>query len=312
MDDLWVPSFGRAVSIYLFLLFFILLMRLCSIRFLLQRDVREVTRSPSQAKWNEISRRRLRLRGKIDRLTLKAEEYLGRDLVRQVLRVDKGVSQHLNSTAKKQKKKDDGSDCAGINTSADEDSDDESDNDFNVLDPENELIVLPSSIPLALRTPDFLPSLLEKEYKLRIGQANDALDDVRQAIGRLSWQYKNDIRGAKKSGFLKTRAWGRVHTTTGSLTMARQIYNSARAAIISVKGAEELIDPYYQPLTQDQCQTSTIITDVNARGTSGHQLSWFWRAHHNSPDEDISRDLLEEQNIGAEHDSHLTECEGPP
>jgi len=57
-----------------------------------------------------------------------------------------------------------------------------------------------------------LQHLLSKEYQLRQGQANDALQGVRVSLANLSFEYGRKLRKIKKSKAKKTRAWVTVHS----------------------------------------------------------------------------------------------------
>lgn len=53
-------------------------------------------------------------------------------------------------------------------------------------------------------------ALAQKEYSLCEGQANDSLRKIREDLGHLAWQFKNNVRPAKTTKQV-TRSWAGVH-----------------------------------------------------------------------------------------------------
>lgn len=134
---------------------------------------------------------------------------------------------------------------------------------------ENQTLYLPSSFPATTFQVESC-----KELSLRHGQANDALHNLRIALGKKSFLFRNNIRSAK-SQQKKTRAWSEVNAVDGSVRYQAKIYNSTRRHMIRL-GADAGILDRYKILTKGQLKVSTAIATPNARGQRNTQLAWFW------------------------------------
>ena len=96
----------------------------------------------------------------------------------------------------------------------------------------------PSTLGASMLKSRQLESLLWKEYQLRQGQANDALQGVRVSIANLSFEYSKKLRKIKKSKVKKTRAWAGIQSVGRVLHHHRLLYAHALIAL------EKLGDPY--------------------------------------------------------------------
>lgn len=158
------------------------------------------------------------------------------------------------------------------------------------LQAENKKLTLPSNLGLEACQDAGLPDLIEKEFKLRQGQANDALQGVRSALGEKSFLYRSDLRLAD-SKVKKTRSWTRLMKINQKLNFHRWVYNKARKALLAL-GADERLQSIYQPLTSEQLRVSTAIMQPNAAGQRNINLAWFWNV--NLGPRDQSDNLLTE------------------
>jgi hypothetical protein len=149
---------------------------------------------------------------------------------------------------------------------------------LSALDPECVKLPFPSSVPVALR--DEIPSwktLSNKEYKLRCGDADDALHRVRECLGQLAWQYKGKVRTASGDNE-KTRAWDGIRKLQRKLSLHRRIYNSNRRTLILLSNNLVQTNQRYPEITIADCRVDTVVTDPNARGGGSYRLSWLWSA----------------------------------
>ena len=81
---------------------------------------------------------------------------------------------------------------------------------INAEDPKNHQLPFPSSVPLhLLGDVPRLQELRDKEYQLCVGQANDCLQGVREALGHLAWQFCDKVWKAT-SNKTATRSWASV------------------------------------------------------------------------------------------------------
>ena len=145
------------------------------------------------------------------------------------------------------------------------------------LFPENVSLPLPSSFG-AQACQGILRDVARCECKLREGQANDALHNVRVAVARKSFHCRTKVRNnAPTSGYTKRlRSYGETAVIQTSINLSAKIYCTARAAI-------QVIDPEYDALrslsdlTPKDLVASTAVVDPNARGMRNDGLSWIWQ-----------------------------------
>ncbi|KAF5314234.1 hypothetical protein D9619_011889 [Psilocybe cf. subviscida] len=88
---------------------------------------------------------------------------------------------------------------------------------------------LPAGVQSRIRN---LHNLTTKEYELRGGQANDALQRIREDLSHLAWHYKTRVRQAKSTKQV-TRSWDGVHLLNKHWRSYRLIYGRARDKMIS-------------------------------------------------------------------------------
>jgi hypothetical protein len=139
--------------------------------------------------------------------------------------------------------------------------------------PELAMLLLPST--LGQETCDRLGygSLLEKEKKLRMGQANDALQGIRVALSRKAILFRGLREATSKTK--RNRSWDQIKSTTGSTRHHVRIYLRARKALLQLGiSMEELTK--YPPLTREQLKITAARIDPALRGTRNSNLAWFW------------------------------------
>ncbi|KAM6503384.1 hypothetical protein JOM56_000327 [Amanita muscaria] len=141
-----------------------------------------------------------------------------------------------------------------------DEDDDADDGNFNFDDeliesnPEIFKLWMPSSIGGSAAVDMGLEVLVEEEIQLRVGQANDCLDDFanssgsKQEIRRLVLRINQDVRG----------------------------YHRAREALISLGASEEILQKY-QLITPNDLTVNKDVTEENRLGQSSDVLAWFWR-----------------------------------
>ena len=146
----------------------------------------------------------------------------------------------------------------------DADSDEGSVNPFDTVaetDSHAELATLyfPSSFALTR-----YPAQGAKEMTLRMGQANDALHNLRIQLGKKSFLYRGHVRSAQ-SQQTKTRAWSEVKGVEGSIRQYARYYASACRAIIRLNANQPCLDRY-RLLKRANLKVTTAISDPNAQG----------------------------------------------
>ncbi|KAI0038755.1 hypothetical protein FA95DRAFT_1505108, partial [Auriscalpium vulgare] len=150
---------------------------------------------------------------------------------------------------------------------------DDADPDAEVV-PENLPISLPSTLGAELCCRYGLLGLQRKELQLRIGQANDALHQIRLAIGHKAHHFQNDVRAANTTR-TKTRAWAKVLRIETTVKHNARIYRRTRHAILQLD-PEASLSSRYQALKDEDLKVDTAALSSEARGQRNKQLAWFW------------------------------------
>lgn len=143
-----------------------------------------------------------------------------------------------------------------------------------LLTAEVQRLSMPSSIGFVKCMEAGLGDLLEKEQKLREGQANDALQAVRLAIGEKSFHFRKHVHTAK-SKVKKTRAWDSVFAVNRRLNHHHWVYNRARTAMIALGAADSVLQRF-QLLTKADLAINKAVAKSNAAGQRHVGLAWFW------------------------------------
>jgi hypothetical protein len=227
----------------------------------------------------DLAKRRQLIRNRIENCSRKASNFLDEEILETNKNTEINIAEHEEE-------------------SEHEESDWVASDDIPV-DPEKQALLFPSGVPTGDRgNYPRLASLLKKEFKLREGQANDALQKIKEALSYKAWHIKSKVRyaaGNRQTG----RAWDGVHSLNRKITRYRTIYNRSRSVMISIKNFNE-VNIRYPVLTKEQCRTSTTVTDPNAPGQSRAKLAWFWQP---TPFEDDQVPTL-----SVNEDEYMIEC----
>ena len=145
------------------------------------------------------------------------------------------------------------------------------------LFPENVSLPLPSSFGTEA-CQGSLKEVARCECRLREGQANDALHDVRVAVARKSFHCRTRVRNnAPSSGYTKRlRSYGETAVIQTSINLSAKIYCTARSAMQVINPECEALRSLSH-LTSKDLVASTAVVDPNARGMRNEGLSWIWQ-----------------------------------
>ncbi|EAU84183.2 hypothetical protein CC1G_13091 [Coprinopsis cinerea okayama7 len=170
---------------------------------------------------------------------------------------------------------------------------DAEENPFSLSQNEVEIVRLPLPSSLSSSTMEIAPGIQRaqrKELKLRISQADDALESIRNEIGHKSYLFRSNIRLAqgKKQ---KTRGYTAVKSVNSRLRDHVKVYNQARWALRRL-GAEEDILRKYKAITAEDTRAVTTIYKPNERGQRNKPLSWIWNL--NVADDSSKSEYMEE------------------
>ncbi|KIJ08608.1 hypothetical protein PAXINDRAFT_88630 [Paxillus involutus ATCC 200175] len=150
------------------------------------------------------------------------------------------------------------------------------DSDWHDVELGDEAILpLPSNISADQCRDHGVGYLVDDELKLRQGQANDALHNIRINLGHRSFLYRTAVRQVKHSQHKKLRAWDAVHQVNTALNVHTAIYRRCCKAMIAL-GASSVLLQRYQELKEEHLQSKTIEIDPSVTGMRGENLPWFW------------------------------------
>lgn len=117
----------------------------------------------------------------------------------------------------------------------------------------------------------------DQELELRYGQANDALHQIRIALGHKSHLFRENVRKAE-SQRQKLRAFDQVAAVETTVRLQAAIYTLARNAMSALNAPEEMLEKY-KPLERSDLKVRTALIDPNSHGlgsASSNFIGWIW------------------------------------
>src|ERR1700722_16636934 len=135
--------------------------------------------------------------------------------------------------------------------------------------------LLPSSFGVAACKAAGISAQVEQEIDLRIGQANDALHQLRVLLGHKVYLYRTSIRH-NKSQKGKTRAFSSLGRVQMSVRDEYRVYAQARRAMIRLGAGSDLL-ARYQLLTGKDLKITTAAYDPSVHAQRSSKLAWFWK-----------------------------------
>ena len=136
------------------------------------------------------------------------------------------------------------------------------------------VLPLPSYLATAKGNNLGLAALADQESRLREGQANDALHELRVALASKAVIFWTDVRHAGTYN-MTTRAWGRVATADVKVQQQAAIYRQCCKQMLALNPGGDLLD-WYKILKREDLKVSAAVADPNARGHRDDTLAWFW------------------------------------
>jgi hypothetical protein len=142
------------------------------------------------------------------------------------------------------------------------------------LNPEDLPILLPSSLGWKWCVSHDAKSIAAKEAQLRHAQANDAIHQIRLALGFKSALFRTQVRPANTQQ-TKTHAWNAVHNVDATVHEHARIYSMARDAYRMLHQAFK-ITPELLQLRQEDLRIETLVLGSQVTGQRNEQRSWIW------------------------------------
>lgn len=141
--------------------------------------------------------------------------------------------------------------------------------------PERLSLCMPSALGKTIIDEYSLGVLALQEIELRMGQANDALADLRVELGHKALLFRTKVRYTKNTKG-KTRAWKEVAKSSVEVMKHVRCYERARRALVKL-GADNGILHKYQDIKTEDLKMSKDILEENRYGQKNASLAWFWR-----------------------------------
>ncbi|KAI6040087.1 hypothetical protein EDC04DRAFT_2602734 [Pisolithus marmoratus] len=127
-------------------------------------------------------------------------------------------------------------------------------------------ICIPSSIGAAKLTELGLHDILKEERELRIGQANDCLDQLRTDLGNKAMTANSTREG--------TRTKREIQKVVARVNKHVRSYQRARQAILRLDPDSNMAEKYQDILPEDLGVSKEVTENRFGQGTS--KLAWFW------------------------------------
>jgi hypothetical protein len=116
------------------------------------------------------------------------------------------------------------------------------------------------------------------ELKLRIEQASETLQALRDAIADKSFQYSHVIRVAPRKG-VRTRARTAITKLNDTTAYLCHVYGQCRSALVKLGAGNEVLNRF-QILSKDDIKSSAALLNPNEPGSTRVELSWIWKMGH--------------------------------
>ena len=141
--------------------------------------------------------------------------------------------------------------------------------------PEDLTLWMPSYIGAFCLKEAGLKDLIKEEVQLRIGQANDSLENLKTHLGHKSILYRMNFRSST-SVRTDTRSKQDIRRTALKITKDVRSYHRARESLSRLEASQDILQKY-QLIKPDELGVSKDITEENRFGQSSDILPWFWR-----------------------------------
>ena len=139
----------------------------------------------------------------------------------------------------------------------------------DIIPIERKTIILPSNGNVTTNVSDI-------EIKFRITQAQTQLNQLRDLIADISFQFSHVIRGQIRKN-IRTRSQKRVKSLHNQLTLHARIYTRARNHLVALNCGQSILRQFRE-LKREDLKSSTAILDPNRPGSTSLKLSWIWHS----------------------------------
>jgi hypothetical protein len=140
--------------------------------------------------------------------------------------------------------------------------------------PENTILLLPSAFSRESLLELGGQEVADQERELRVGQANDALELLCDALATKSLIFGTKVRNAN-SQIKIMRSWGEVEKVNRKIRRYVATYRRARAALINL-GLQNMELEKFQIITPNDLKMSSDMVEENRVGQRNDKIAWFW------------------------------------
>jgi hypothetical protein len=141
--------------------------------------------------------------------------------------------------------------------------------------PETIVLMLPSALTSQDRLRLNAKHICLQEIQLWEGQANDALEALRNSLAQVSLVLRTKVRNAK-SQYTKTRSWEDVEKNNVQVWKYLVTYRTARNALIQLKAPVEILYRF-QEIKKEDLKMPGDIVEENRIGQRNDKIAWFWK-----------------------------------
>ena len=149
--------------------------------------------------------------------------------------------------------------------------------------PEDHLIIRPSSLGWAVCVCYGLQSLALKEAKLHHAQANGFIHWIHLALGFKAALFRDHVRPAKTQQ-TKTCAWNAIHSVDTTVHELAHVYSMANNLYQNIQEAYGA-GPHLPQLHIKDMVVETTVLGSEMVGQCNKQLSWIWGFSHTVNDQ---------------------------
>ena len=140
--------------------------------------------------------------------------------------------------------------------------------------PDRAHIPLPSTLGWKNCNEWELNHLMEMELQLRIGQADEVLQEIWVGVADKAIIYCGDLQPV--TGYAKkTRGWAKVHAVQHVLDKHALVYRKCWEAMVRLS-ADKATLAHYQILWKEQLNVNTSAINPNSRGLQYEVLPWYF------------------------------------
>lgn len=133
-------------------------------------------------------------------------------------------------------------------------------------------VVMPSSYVTEIRRAPAMATVVDMEWRLREGEANEALEDIRFHLAtKYTWK---EIHEQQPTHDHRTRAHAHNHTKDAAINVAKTRYRGLRKTLLRLGMDPD--DSTYRDLRDKDIVPFPVVDDQERLKKDGKRPSWLW------------------------------------